>query len=131
MIEETADVLKQRLDAMVEGLDPKECEKLLVDMAEYVLMARYGFVLDDQMKELNPGTFDRSTTIQTINGGKAVLVSPKGYEVISEENVGSNGCYRVTLRERKRSSFEGSPRAGNVPHLERGGFIKRYLGRQR
>lgn len=131
MIEETQEILKQRLDALVEGLNPNDCEKLFLELAEYVILAKYGFVLSDDMKELNPGAFDRTTTIQSINGGKAILISPKGFEVVSEENVGSNGCYRVTLRERKKSSFEGSVREGNVPHLERGGFIKRHQSRKR
>lgn len=131
MTKETEDALGQRLKDLVKDLPPEECEKLLVDMAEYILMARYGFVFDENMRELNPGGFHQSTTYQSFNDGKAILVSPKGYEVVSEENVGSNGCYRVTLRERKRSSFESAPREGNIPHLERGGFIKRYQGRQR
>lgn len=131
MIEETQVAMAARLEALVKDLPPDECEKLLVEFAEYILMGRYGFVFDDNMREINPGGFRHSTTYQSFNEGKAILVSPKGYEVVSEENVGSNGCYRVTLRERKRSSFESAPREGNVPHLERGGFLKRYQGRKR
>lgn len=131
MSQATQEVLVQRLNALVEGLDPAECETLMVELAEHILMSRYGFVFDEDMKEMNPGAFDKTTTYQKINDGKAILISPKGYEIVSEENVGRNGCYRVTLRECKRSSFDNEERAARIPHLERGGFIKRYQSRKR
>jgi len=131
MIEETEKVLQERLEALVKDLPPAECDKLLVEMAEYVMMAKYGIVMSDSIKKMTVRPHSNTTTIQSFNDGKAVLISPKGYEIVSEENVGSNGCYRVTMRENKRSSFEDSPdRKRNIPHLERGGFISRYKGRQ-
>lgn len=129
MIQETEAVLEERLRVLVKDLPQAECEKLMLDMAEYVLMAKYGIIISDSVKEMSALPHSDTTTIQSFNNGNAILISPRGFEVISEENVGRNGCYRVTMRENKRSSFEQSDRVGNVPHLERGGFIKRYKGR--
>lgn len=130
-------ILTDRISALAEGLEPHMARRLLIEIAEEVFMGAYGIFLTDEMKELQERPGADTTSIQPINGGKAILVSQYGFEVVSEESVGRNGQYRVTLRECTRSQFHNqmsgglSVGTGKIPHLERGGLFKGYRDKRK
>lgn len=134
--EETQKILTDRISALAEGLEPNMARRLLIEIAEEVFLGAYGIYLTDEMKELQDRADTDTTSIQPINGGKAILVSPYGFEVVSEESVGRNDQYRVTLRECTRGQFHNrvgggmSVGTGKVPHLERGGLFKGYRNKR-
>lgn len=134
--EESQKILTDRISALAEGLEPCMAQRLLIEIAEEVFLGAFGIFLTDEMKELQDRTDTDTTSIQPINGGKAILVSPYGFEVVSEETVGRNGQYRVTLRECTRSQFLNQVGGacgvgtGKIPHLERGGLFKGYRSKR-
>lgn len=75
-------VLGERFEHLVKDLDQKECEKLLKEILDDFACAFYGVsCLSETLDTMKKDLLTQSIVVQTLNNGKAVLISPKGYTV--------------------------------------------------
>ena len=125
---EVQDVMSERLSAMLKDLPQEEAMKALEELADEIMHIRCGVMMVDEMKKVKTAAFSNSTTYQPLNDGRAILISPFGYKVVSAERVGPQQRMTMVIEEcteSERWDHEDYYKEPKIPHMQRGGLKKR------
>lgn len=91
------------LKALMEGMDAEQRASMLLNIA--------GELMPDFVS-------------QQVGETGLVIISPAGYDIVSEENVGRYDQYRVTLRESRVHRRSGQPLITTPSSTEEGFFTR-------
>lgn len=89
--------LKKNITLLIEKAGLARGRQMFDGLVDDLCTSLYGVAPIESMRKVRSKAFDKSTTIQTLNKGKAVLISPYGYTVTNETTVG--GKTTLTLTE--------------------------------
>lgn len=110
MTDNTQEVLSGRLSQLFEGLDADKAKSLFEELLDDYCYQIFGAPVISEMRKLKKNLMANSVSIQPI-AGKAVLLSPRGFELTSYTQHPKGGV-QVIMKEitKKEADKDYAPR---------------------
>jgi len=102
---EVAEAVARRLHTLFEGLPAEQVQAAFEELIDDYTMAHHGITVMDQVRKVKTANNGRSTCIQPLLKGRAVLISSYGFTVKSESTCKCGRGFLV-LDEKNEKDFQ-------------------------
>lgn len=101
---EVAEEVSKRLDVLFDGLPEEQVKAALEELIDDYSYAMFGVSVMNELRKVKMPSNGRSSSIQTLAKGRAVLISSYGFNVKSESQCKCGRAFLV-LDERTEEEF--------------------------